>query len=46
MEDPLSVQRIIETFVIPGDAPLGAGPESINADRGYGFRARASRAPE
>src|ERR1700744_1611065 len=28
------------------DAPLGAGPESINADRGYGFRARATRAPE
>src|SRR5437868_7927412 len=27
--------------VIPGCARLGAGPESITADRGYGFRARA-----
>jgi hypothetical protein len=26
------------------DAPLGAGPESITPNRGYGFRARASRA--
>src|SRR4051794_28221738 len=25
------------------DAPLGAGPESINSDRGYGFRARSLR---
>src|SRR5438045_9222599 len=27
------------------DAPLGAGPESITPDRGYGFRARAKGAP-
>jgi hypothetical protein len=24
-----------------GDAPLGAGPESITPDCGYGFRARS-----
>jgi hypothetical protein len=28
------------------DAPLGAGPESLTADRGYGFRAHAAHAPE
>src|SRR5882757_9368231 len=28
------------------DVPQGAGPESILPDRGYGFRARALRAPE
>jgi hypothetical protein len=25
------------------DAPLGAGPESITPNRGYGFRARSLR---
>src|SRR5205085_7548595 len=34
------------TIVIPGCAPLGAGPESITTIGGYGFRARAPRAPE
>src|SRR4051794_35193613 len=29
------------SFVIPGCASLGAGPESITTIRGYGFRARA-----
>src|SRR5437899_1219688 len=28
------------------DAPVGAGPESITTAWGYGFRARAARAPE
>ena len=28
------------------DAPLSTGPESITTTRGYGFRARAMRAPE
>src|SRR4051794_9562270 len=33
--------------VIPGCALLGAGPESITPNRGYGFRVRAKpRAPE
>ena len=36
----------ISRHVIPGCALLGAGPESITPIRGYGFRVRASRAPE
>src|SRR3954462_2235025 len=28
-----------------GDAPLGAGPESITTDGGYGFRARCCASP-
>ncbi len=39
---------LMRQYYIPSfrDAPLGAGPESITTIGVYGFRARASRAPE
>src|SRR3954451_1591135 len=40
----MSASWLKTSTVIPGCALLGAGPESITPNRGYGFRVRAEEA--